>query len=137
MSKSIKLQDDTYWDSNGIVNGKTPLPDYLFWIDKLTRSVKTIWTQNENGVRIEVTKYVNDKMPIIILGADNASYTSVISVIRGYQSTSEQYASWKDFGFARNVTRNGNIYHIEASLFSTYWVLVPMGAEITVTNASL
>ena len=138
MSKSIKPKDNTYWDSTGIVNGRTPLPDYLYWIDKLTMSNKNVWTTTNDGIRIVVNKYVNDKMPIVVLGVDNSKFeTPVITVIRAYSNTAETYSAYTTLGYARTVTRKGNTYHVQASQYSTYWILAPMGAEITVSNASL
>ena len=141
MSKSIKLKNNNYWDSDSIVYGHTLLSSYLWHLDKMINNSKQVWTGTSDGINITVNKYVNDKMPILILGSDNGSAEPICILLfanRDTTGTRTSIVGSKQLsGSNRALTRYGNTYHIVSAIYSTYWILAPIGADISVSNASL
>jgi len=113
------------------VNGKN-----LFdFVSKYEKSHKQIYLGSTGGLKISVDSvYGSDKIPIVITGADNASYKPVHTII---QYRTDGYFDYVNLGQECTVTREGKYVHINAQQWSYYEVSVPMGSEITLSNSAL
>lgn len=136
MAKSIKLKNDTYLDSSSVVNGHTTLSAYCYWVDKWLLNSKQIWVDHSTGFNITINRFTTDKMPIIIFGADNSSGEPVFIIIHA-NSTGGMFGIKQLSGININVTNSGNVYHLSASKYSYYWVMVPPTCEISLATGSL
>ena len=135
MAKSVKLKNDTYLDSTSVVNGHTDLSSYCWWVDNWILSSQQIWVNHSTGFNITVG-FPADKIPIIVLGADNNSNEPIFIMIhanRDYGAIGVKQLSGSNVA----VSNNGNVYHIAASKYSYYWVIVPPRASITLATGSL
>ena len=113
------------------VNGKN-----LFdFVSKYEKSHKQIYLNNAGGLKISVDNvYGSDKIPIVITGADNASYKPVHTII---QYRTDGYFDYVNLGQECTVTGEGINIHINAQQWSYFEVSVPMGCEITLSNSAL
>ena len=101
--------------------------------DKVNKSINDIYIGPGGGLTISVEKVsVGDKIPIIITGSDNSSVTPVYTIIN-YRT--DGLIGHINLGLEITVTRNGKYIHINASQYSYYSVLVPLGCEITLSNS--
>lgn len=127
MSKSIKLKDNTYWDSLGISHNKVTLNGLL---NDILNCQQTIFTTNNDGVKIKINQEYMDKMPILILGADNESGEPIITVIK-------THGNYKCLGYYTAVTSNGTDWHIQTSAYSIITIIAPRGSNIELSNEQL
>ena len=113
------------------VNGK----DLYDFVDKYEKSHKQIYLTNGGGLVISVDEvYGSDKIPIIVTGADNASYKPVQTII---QYRTDGYFDYVNLGQGVTVTRSDKYVHINAQQWSFYQVSVPMGCNISIENRAL
>jgi len=73
--RAIKLKDNNFWDSTGIVHNKKKLSDKLSNIDKITDGAYLCGFTNTNTLTITT---VNSYGIIIIIGHNNASIVQLI-----------------------------------------------------------
>lgn len=112
------------------VNGK----DLYDFVNKYEKSHKQIYLGSAGGLVISVDGINgSDKIPIVVMGADNASGVPVHIIIHW----SNSYIGYKNLGYECAVTSNGKYIHINASQYSYYQVSVPMGSEISLANRAL
>lgn len=96
---------------------------------------KNILLGSSGGLKITVNNFANsDKIPIIVVGADNASMTPVFTVIHLRSGSGFGHLN---LGLESTVTRDGNSLHITASQWSYFTVFAPLGADITLSNSAL
>ena len=127
MSKSIKPKGNTYIDSSGIMHNRQNLYSLL---GELINCQKSIFTMNNDGVKIKINAEIYDKMTFLVLGADNSSGTPVITVIK-------THGNYTNLGYARTIKTDGTNWHIAVSQYSTVTVIAPRGANIELSNESL
>lgn len=80
MSKSIKLQNDTYWDGNSVVIDKQKLPEYLKSCELICASSSGI---SGAGTYITLSKPLNagDKIVVVLDGFGVISYSQPFEVV--------------------------------------------------------
>lgn len=106
-----------------------------FNLFNIYRCCKNIFLNNGSGLKITVTpSKMGDKIPLVVMGADNMSMTPIFTIIhlrtdggRGYVNLGAEVA----------VTGNGNAIHINGTQWSYYTVFAPLGTEITLSNSAL
>lgn len=96
---------------------------------------KTIYLTNSGGLKITVDGFgVGDKIPIIVVGADNASMIPVVTIVHIRRDGGRGHVN---LGQEITVTGDGNAIHIDASQWGFYSVYAPLGANITLSNSAL
>lgn len=96
---------------------------------------KNILLGSNAGLKITVNNFANsDKIPIIVVGADNSSMTPVFTVIHLRSGSGFGHIN---LGLNSTVTRNGKDLHITAGQWSYFTVFAPLGADITLSNSAL
>jgi len=127
LSKSIKPKGNTYIDSSGIMHNRQNLYSLL---GELINCQKSIFTMNNDGVKIKINAELYDKMTFLVLGADNSSGTPVVTAIK-------THGDYKTLGYYREVKTDGTNWHIAVSQYSTVTVIAPRGANIELSNEPL
>lgn len=130
MSKSIKLKDNNYIDSSGISHNREKLKNWLNELLLFLDCQKSIFTGTNDGVKIKINQEYADKMPILMLGADNVSATPIVTVIK-------THGNYINLGDNKTLTTDGINWHIDISQWSTLWVIAPRGANIELSNEPL
>lgn len=97
--------------------------------------IKGILLGSNSGLTITINNFGStDKIPIIIAGADNSSTTPVFAIIH---MRSESGFGYKNLGLDSQITRDGNRVHINASQWSYFMVIAPLGIDISLSNSAL
>lgn len=96
---------------------------------------KNILLGGTDGLKITINSFGGtNKIALIVVGADNASMIPVFKIIHIRND-----GGWTqlNLGLDSTVSVDGNNIHINASQWSHYTVIAPLGCEITLANSSL
>lgn len=99
------------------------------------RACKNIYLANGGGLKITVDSIkVGDKIPLVIVGADNMNMIPVITLIH-WRTNGD--IGLKHLGAEVDVTGDKNTIHINGSQYSFYSVYAPLGVEIDLENGAM
>lgn len=103
--------------------------------NNVNKAMKNILLGGNDGLKIVVKSFGGtDKIPIIVAGTDNASMIPVFTIIHMRSGSGFGHIN---LGLDSTVTRDGNALHINATQWSFFNVIVPLGCEIELSNSAL
>jgi hypothetical protein len=106
-----------------------------FNLFNIYKCCKNIYLRNSGGLKITIDGFGDgDKIPIIVVGADNASMIPVVTIVHIRRDGGRGHVN---LGQEITVTGDGNAIHISASQWGFYSVYAPLGANITLSNSAL
>lgn len=98
-------------------------------------SMKQILLGSNDGLTIKVNNFGGtDKITLIVAGSDNSSMMPVFTVIHMRSGSGFGHIN---LGLDSTVTRDGDRMHINASQWSHFTVIAPIGCDITLSNSAL
>jgi hypothetical protein len=103
--------------------------------DNVNKSMKSILLGSGDGLAISINDLGGtDKIPIIIVGVDNASMIPVFTVVHFRSGGNFSHIN---LGLDSTITSNGNKLHVNASQWSYFSVIAPLSCEISISNGRI
>ena len=103
-------------------------------ITELLKPNQTIYVKEDDGFNIEIKEIQNDKLPIIVCGADN-SKTIFVAII--FATSTDTEPIFTILSGDKTITKKNNKYHINSDASSVYMISCPYGTNIELIEGTL